>query len=162
MEVVFCTYFIMGQTPSISLPSTLPDLALHVLRTAEDSPSFGLLEPFFDYLVGLDSSTTESQQPLSTEALARILADNEDGKVVLKVYNAKSQRLRGESIWYLAESDVVLSPSRTWAEGLTAPSLGLSLRVCSPANALESVYHVLDVLEGSPAEMAGELLGLHR
>jgi S1-C subfamily serine protease len=34
-------------------------------------------------------------------------------------------------------------------------SLGLSLRACNPANALESVYHVLDVLEGSPAEMAG-------
>lgn len=86
----------MGQTPSIALPSSLPDLALHVLRTAEDSPSFGLLEPFFDYLVGLDASTTETQQPLGTEALGKILADNEGGKVVLKVYNAKSQRIRGE------------------------------------------------------------------
>ena len=36
--------------------------------------------------------------------------------------------------------------------------LGLSLRVCNPAHALESVYHVLDVLEGSPAEMAGTKL----
>jgi hypothetical protein len=32
--------------------------------------------------------------------------------------------------------------------------LGLSLRVCNPARALESVYHVLDVLEGSPAEVS--------
>lgn len=32
--------------------------------------------------------------------------------------------------------------------------LGLSLRACNPANALESVYHVLDVLEGSPAEVS--------
>lgn len=88
----------MGQTPSISLPSSLPDLALHVLRTAENSPSYGLLEPFFDYLVGLDSSSADSQQSLSTEALGRILADNEGGRVVLKVYNAKSQRIRGVSI----------------------------------------------------------------
>ena len=52
--------------------------------------------------------------------------------------------------------DVVLSPSRNWAQGLDKPSLGLSVRVCNPSNALESVYHVLDVLEGSPAEMAGK------
>nr|XP_019043598.1 hypothetical protein I302_08178 [Kwoniella bestiolae CBS 10118]OCF22528.1 hypothetical protein I302_08178 [Kwoniella bestiolae CBS 10118] len=74
--------------------------------------------------------------------------------------------------------DVHITPSRAWAEalllangdslptssstsssnptGTPKPSLlGLSLRVCNPANALESVYHVLDVLEGSPAEMAG-------
>ena len=86
----------MGQTASVALPSSLPDLALHVLRTAEDSPSFGMLEPFFDYLVGLSSSSAGSQQALSTEALGEILAENEDGRVVLKVYNAKSQRIRGE------------------------------------------------------------------
>jgi len=55
-------------------------------------------------------------------------------------------------------ADVALSPSRSWAEDVKTPSLGLSLRVCNPAHALESVYHVLDVLEGSPAEMAGEYL----
>lgn len=155
----------MGQSPSISLPSSLPDLALHVLRTAENSPSYGILEPFFDYLVGLDSASADSQQSLSTEALGKILADNEGGKVVLKVYNAKSQRIRGQSSLIhvlnpprviMAEYlDVPLSPSRSWTENLKTPSLGLSLRVCNPAHALESVYHVLDVLEGSPAEMAG-------
>jgi hypothetical protein len=151
----------MGQSPSISLPSSLPSLALHVLRTAENSPSYDALEPFFDYLVGLDSSSVESQQSLDTEALSKILADNEGGKVVLKVYNAKSQRIRGESHQPETDADAVdvaLSPSRDWAEGLKAPSLGLSLRVCNPAHALESVYHVLDVLEGSPAEMAGEYM----
>jgi hypothetical protein len=69
--------------------------------------------------------------------------------------------------------DVVVVPSRTWVEeamrangenpsdgeeegdGDRKPSLlGLSLRVCNPARALESVYHVLDVLEGSPAEVS--------
>lgn len=87
----------MGQTSSITLPSSLPELALHVLRTAEDSPSHGVLEPFFDYLIGLDSALAETQQSLNTEALAKLMTDNEGGKVVLKVYNAKSQRIRGES-----------------------------------------------------------------
>ena len=97
----------MGQTTSISLPSSLPDLALHVLRTAEHSPSHGVLEPFFDYLIGLDPASTTAtasataaagpseQHALSTEALGQILRDNEGGRVVLKVYNAKSQRIRG-------------------------------------------------------------------
>jgi hypothetical protein len=70
--------------------------------------------------------------------------------------------------------DVVVTPSRTWVEEAMRangedpteeegeeekkPSL-LSLRVCNPARALESVYHVLDVLEGSPAEV--RLSSLH-
>ena len=33
--------------------------------------------------------------------------------------------------------------------------LGLSMRVCEPAIALDNVWHILDVLEGSPAESAG-------
>jgi hypothetical protein len=38
----------------------------------------------------------------------------------------------------------------------TQPSLlGLSMRICEPEFVLENVWHVLDVLEGSPAESAG-------
>jgi hypothetical protein len=33
--------------------------------------------------------------------------------------------------------------------------LGLSMRMCEPEYALDNVWHVLDVLEGSPAESAG-------
>jgi len=57
-------------------------------------------------------------------------------------------------------TDVTLTPRRGWQSDLTQaddarPSLlGLSLRVCNPFHALESVYHVLDVLEGSPAEVS--------
>lgn len=36
-----------------------------------------------------------------------------------------------------------------------ASLLGLSLRFCTPQMALENVWHVLDVMEGSPAESAG-------
>ena len=106
----------MGQASSISLPSSLPDLALHVLRTAEDSPSHGSLEPFFDYLIGLDSAGADSQQSLNTEALAKLMTDNEGGKVILKVYNAKSQRIRGES-WIEAQPAVILNCSFEYANG---------------------------------------------
>lgn len=33
--------------------------------------------------------------------------------------------------------------------------LGLSMRICEPELSLENVWHVMDVLEGSPAESAG-------
>ena len=33
--------------------------------------------------------------------------------------------------------------------------LGLSMRMCQPEFAMDNVWHVLDVLEGSPAESAG-------
>jgi len=33
--------------------------------------------------------------------------------------------------------------------------LGLSMRVCQPHLATDNVWHVLDVIEGSPAESAG-------
>lgn len=62
--------------------------------------------------------------------------------------------------------DVV--PSREWSQELPdeqpliitssaeQPSLlGLSMRVCEPEFALDNVWHVLDVYEGSPAESAG-------
>lgn len=60
-------------------------------------------------------------------------------------------------------------PSRDWAlphtnnapdpqepEAERKPSLlGLSMRMCHPEFTLDNVWHVLDVLEGSPAESAG-------
>ncbi|CAD6591504.1 MAG: hypothetical protein TREMPRED_000110 [Tremellales sp. Tagirdzhanova-0007] len=170
----------MGQSTS-SLPSALPDLALHCLRVAENSPASNLIEPFFDYLVGLetDPPSRTTLSGLNTNELGWILEENEGRRIVLRVYNAKSQRIRG----------VGLVPSREWSEAALRrnglgqgegngngsgsgngngngdsdrtekkPSLlGLSLRACDPAHALESVYHVLDVLEGSPAEATGAL-----
>lgn len=92
----------MGQTSSTSL-STLPELALHCLRVAEHSPADGLIEPFFDYLVGVDEAssvpTTRAGAgpavPTPAE-LARIVEANEGRTIGLTVYNAKTQRVRGE------------------------------------------------------------------
>ena len=88
----------MGQTTSTSLPSSLPDFALHCLRVSDGSPASGQLEPFFDYLVGIEVDDPSQTVPnLSPPDLARILEEQEGKSVQLKVYNAKSQRLRGDS-----------------------------------------------------------------
>jgi S1-C subfamily serine protease len=63
---------------------------------------------------------------------------------------------------------VKITPSRMWSQqslaantskdagpGMQPSLLGLSMRICEPEFALENVWHVLDVLEGSPAESAG-------
>lgn len=65
---------------------------------------------------------------------------------------------------------VPIVPSRTWSQAAmqastpsspTSPKypqpslLGLSMRLCQPELSLDNVWHVLDVLEGSPAESAG-------
>ena len=62
---------------------------------------------------------------------------------------------------------VPIVPSRDWSlpyapSGLKEPEperkpslLGLSMRMCEPEFALDNVWHVLDVYEGSPAESAG-------
>lgn len=62
---------------------------------------------------------------------------------------------------------VPIAPSREWSlpytqsdlkepeDDLKPSLLGLSMRMCEPELAVENVWHVLDVLEGSPAESAG-------
>ena len=63
---------------------------------------------------------------------------------------------------------ISITPSRAWSqpyppapnpreqEAEPQPSLlGLSMRMCEPEFAVDNVWHVLDVLEGSPAESAG-------
>ena len=88
---------LMGQSTS-SLSSSLPDLALHCLRVAESSPASNLIEPFFDYLVGVetDPSSRTTLSGLNPNELGWILEENEGRHIVLRVYNAKSQRIRGE------------------------------------------------------------------
>ncbi len=77
----------------------------------------------------------------------------------MNVWNSKRQQLR----------QVPLVPSRQWSaqpstssingtssEATSQPSLlGLSLRLCNPSQALSHVWHILEILEGSPAESAG-------
>jgi len=60
---------------------------------------------------------------------------------------------------------VPITPSRKWSlqsneingsDVNSKPSLlGLSMRICEPEKSMDNVWHVLDVIEGSPAESAG-------
>ncbi len=66
-------------------------------------------------------------------------------------------------IFHLVLAVVPIVPSRAWSQPQFQPEgshiqpslLGLSMRICEPEFALDNVWHVLDVLEGSPAESAG-------
>jgi len=109
------------------------------------------IEPFFDFVVGF------SGKPVSedTDLFSRAVEQAENRAIVLQIWSSKKQELR----------DVPVIPSRSWSaastshsptEPLPEPSLlGLSLRLCNPDGALERVWHVLDILEGSPAQDAG-------
>ncbi|GAA5853954.1 hypothetical protein JCM8547_008168 [Rhodosporidiobolus lusitaniae] len=125
--------------------------AFHVLRVAENSPAAEAgLDPFFDFIVGAEGQQLGDEIDLLTDVLER----SEDREIALQVYSTKRREVR----------DVRVVPSRTWsADGVKKggevdgePSLlGLSLRLCNPQHALEQVWHVLEILEGSPAQDAG-------
>ncbi|GAA5938064.1 Grh1p [Sporobolomyces koalae] len=172
----------MGQAESTaglsSHDPSLPQdtLAFHVLRVAENSPAANAgLDPFFDFIVGVNGTQLRDE----IDTFTQVLESSEGRQVRLMVYSTKRKEIRGESPPFSLEhpshsssiqlansgtdtADVVVIPSREWSsQGQVAqvdgePSLlGLSLRLCNPQHALEQVWHVLEVLEGSPAQSAG-------
>ena len=84
----------MGQTTSTSSAAQpFPSLALHCLRVAESSPAAQAgIEPFFDYLVGVEGAS--GVQGLSPEELSNALEENEGREIGLRVYSAKTQKIR--------------------------------------------------------------------
>lgn len=95
------------------------------------------------------------QEP-DTQDFIQTVEDSEQSQTPLRlqVWSSKREELR----------QVTLQPSRDWSQSTknvithedAQPSLlGLSLRLCSPEGALEHVWHILDILEGSPAQAAG-------
>jgi S1-C subfamily serine protease len=54
-----------------------------------------------------------------------------------------------------SQQSLAANASKDAGPGMQPSLLGLSMRICEPEFALENVWHVLDVLEGSPAESAG-------
>ncbi|KIJ26669.1 hypothetical protein M422DRAFT_38126 [Sphaerobolus stellatus SS14] len=128
-----------------------PSRGLHILRVTPSSPASQTdLEPFFDFVVGLEGSPFTSD--IDASQLEKIVESHENRTLNLLVWNSKTEQTRL----------VTVTPSRVWSsQDNNAPStsqpslLGLSMRLCEPEFALDIVWHVLDVLEGSPAEMAG-------
>ncbi|BGP43876.1 hypothetical protein JCM10449v2_007933 [Rhodotorula kratochvilovae] len=144
------------QADGASSPANAPSstLAFHVLRVAENSPAAEAgVEPFFDFIVGAAGRQLGDDLDLLTD----VLEENEGGEVALQIYSTKRKEVR----------EVYVIPSRTWSSsavggGTTSGSvdgqpslLGLSLRLCNPHHALDQVWHVLEILEGSPAQSAG-------
>ncbi|KAF8527513.1 GRASP55/65 PDZ-like domain-containing protein, partial [Hysterangium stoloniferum] len=128
-----------------------PSRGLHILRVTPSSPASQTdLEPFFDFVVGLEGKPFTSH--IDASELERIVESHENIRLNLLVWSSKTQQTRL----------VTVTPSRIWSEqennalSTSQPSLlGLSMRLCQPDLALDNVWHVLDVLEGSPAESAG-------
>ncbi|KAJ7600964.1 GRASP55/65 PDZ-like domain-containing protein [Mycena floridula] len=127
-----------------------PSRALHVLRVTPLSPaSHTTIEPYFDFVVGIEGDSLS--QNIDAVGLEKIVESHEGKPLELLVWNSKTQDTRV----------VPIIPSRAWSES-EAPQendnpslLGLSMRMCEPEFALDNVWHVMDVIEGSPAESAG-------
>ncbi|KAF9013430.1 GRASP55/65 PDZ-like domain-containing protein [Cyathus striatus] len=141
----------MGAGQSTSQVHT-PVRGLHVLRVTPSSPaSLTNIEPFFDFVVGFEGDSL-SDNSIDAAALEKIVESHEGRTLNLLVWSIKFQKTRV----------VPVVPSRSWSQsrfnhdsGFQPSLLGLSMRMCEPEAAIENVWHVLDVVEGSPAESAG-------
>jgi len=111
----------------------------HVLRVQEGSPGYKAgLEPFFDFIVAVEDHRLDTDN----DALREILKKFVEKPVKVLVYSSKTRRVREASI----------TPSNLWGgQGL----LGVSIRFCSFDGAADNVWHVLDVITNSPADIAG-------
>ncbi|KAM3582989.1 hypothetical protein VKS41_004744 [Umbelopsis sp. WA50703] len=117
-----------------------------VLQVKENSPAYHAgIEQFFDYIIGINGHKLDGG---NSELLQEQFAQNVDKSVVLDVYSSKEQLVR----------EVTIVPSRSWhspEKPEESSLIGCSIRFCSYENAGEHVWHVLEVAENSPAEMAG-------
>ncbi|KIO02834.1 hypothetical protein M404DRAFT_1002061 [Pisolithus tinctorius Marx 270] len=146
-----------GQSTNAQVPATY---ALHVLRVTPGSPaSQTSIEPFFDFIVGFNGKDSFSgDTDLDTAELERIVEEHEDKVLDLLVWSGKTRETRVVPIvpsrgWAL-EQQAALPPDDSGVQ--PQPSLlGLSMRMCEFESATDNVWHVLEVLEGSPAESAG-------
>ena len=167
----------MGAGQSLPSQNQPPSKALHVLRVTPSSPASKTdIEPFFDFVVGFQGDALINN--LDAAELEKIVESHEGRTLNLVVWNSKNQESRGavvvsptsvmsHSLPYHGSAPsptvVPIIPSRTWVQSKPStngsdikPSLlGLSVRMCEPEFSLENVWHVLDVLEGSPSESAG-------
>ena len=173
----------MGAGQSLPSQNQPPSKALHVLRVTPSSPASKTdIEPFFDFVVGFQGDALTNN--LDAAELEKIVESHEGKLLNLVVWNSKNQESRGtvSSFTYVCAARltassrifailiphmrfpvVPITPSRAWVQSkpptngsdIKPSLLGLSVRMCEPEFSLESVWHVLDVLEGSPAESAG-------
>ncbi|GBB87169.1 hypothetical protein RclHR1_13600004 [Rhizophagus clarus] len=114
----------------------------HVLRVQENSPAHTAgIEPFFDYIVGINGIQLNVDSPFFQEQLLQYI----DKEVILLIYSTKEQEFR----------EVKLNPNRNWSSNPQDGLIGCSIRYCSYESINEHVWHILDIAPDSPAEMAG-------
>ncbi|EJC97943.1 uncharacterized protein FOMMEDRAFT_114717 [Fomitiporia mediterranea MF3/22] len=150
----------MGAGQSVPDQGKAPSRGLHVLRVTPGSPASQTdIEPFFDFIVGYEDEAYSSQVAnIEAHDFERVVEEHEGRRLQLIVWNSKGQTIRRVSIfpsreWSQSQQNVEESDGKTPA---SQPSLlGLSMRVCEPEFSLDHVWHVLDILENSPAESAG-------
>ncbi|OAL46224.1 golgi reassembly stacking protein-like protein [Pyrenochaeta sp. DS3sAY3a] len=95
------------------------------------------LEPWFDFVIGINGRTIDNPDPALFATEVRNCAGT---TISLGVFSAKGQRIREVYLSIPAEK----------------PSLGVSLQ-WSPLSIAEDVWHILDVIPNSPADVAGLL-----
>lgn len=105
-----------------------------VLRNSNDELP---LEPWFDFVIGINGRNIDNPDPNLFAAEIRNCAGS---SVNLGLWSAKGQKLRSLYAQIPAEQ----------------PSLGLSLQ-WTPVSTTEDIWHILDVSPNSPADAAGLL-----
>lgn len=95
------------------------------------------IEPWYDFVVGINGRQIEEPD---TNSFAVEIRNCAGSNVALTIWSAKGQRVRTLQV-------PVPTPS---------PTLGLTLQ-WTPLSSTEDVWHVLDVIPDSPADMAGLL-----
>ncbi|KAK1910001.1 hypothetical protein P3342_008174 [Pyrenophora teres f. teres] len=95
------------------------------------------LEPWFDYVIGINGRTIDNPDPSLFATEVRNCAGT---TISVGVFSAKGQRIREVYLQIPADQ----------------PTLGVSLQ-WSPLSISEDVWHILDVAPNSPADAAGLL-----
>lgn len=79
-----------------------PSRGLHILRVTHSSPASQTdLEPFFDFVIGLEGKPFTSD--IDAAELERIVDSNENKQIALLVWSSKTQRTRRGSIFFFTE-----------------------------------------------------------
>lgn len=105
-----------------------------VLRNANQEVP---LEPWFDFVIGINGRTIDNPDPTLFATEVRNCAGT---TISLGVFSAKGQKIREVYLSIPADK----------------PTLGVSLQ-WSPLSIAEDVWHILDVIPNSPADVAGLL-----
>lgn len=119
--------------PNAQKPSSTGAYGFQVLRNTDTNLS---LDPWFDFIIGINGRTIDSPEPSLLSAEIKNCAG---ATISLGVYSAKGQVIR-----------------EIYASVPHGQGLGLQLQ-WSPLNVVEDVWHILDVMPNSPADVAGLL-----